>query len=103
MALPPSWSSTSWGGQTSTSFTTRVRRTVAAPSEGVSAEELSARVANGDRFEVRPAAASSDDRSSTPLFYVSPAGVPSMLDRKFKNSAVGQLVVLVAACDGEKR
>ncbi|MBW3643640.1 MAG: cation:proton antiporter, partial [Actinobacteria bacterium] len=46
----------------------------------VSAEELSARVANGDRFEVRPAAASSDDRSSTPLFYVSPAGVPSMLD-----------------------
>lgn len=69
----------------------------------VSAEELSARVANGDRFEVRPAAARSDDRSSTPLFYVSPAGVPSMLDRKFKNSAVGQLVVLVAACDGEKR
>ena len=69
----------------------------------VSAEELSARVANGDRFEVRPAAASGDDRSSTPLFYVSPAGVPSMLGRKFKNSAVGQLVVLVAACDGEKR
>ncbi len=69
----------------------------------VSAEELSARVANGDRFEVRPAAASSDDRSSIPLFYVSPAGVPSMLNRKFKKAAVGQLVVLVAAGDGAKR
>ena len=69
----------------------------------VSAEELSVRVANGDRFEVRPAAGSSDDRGSTPLFHVSPAGVPSMLDRKFKSSVVGQLVVLVAACDDEKR
>ena len=65
------------------------------------AEELSAR-ANGGRFEVWPAAASTDDREAMPLFYISPAGVPSIVDPSFKNPRVGKLVVLVGRGGGER-
>ncbi len=67
----------------------------------IGADELSARAENGERFEVWPATASTDDRRAVPLFYVSPAGIPSVVDRNFKKPQAGQLVVLAAPGGGE--
>ena len=65
----------------------------------LTADELSARSENGGRFEVWSAAAATDDRDATPLFYVSPAGIPSVVDRNFKEPQAGELVVLVGRGD----
>ena len=67
----------------------------------ISAQELSARAANGEHFEVWPAAASTDD-TAMPLFYISSAGIPSIVDRNFKKPAAGHLVVLARPIDGER-
>jgi NhaP-type Na+/H+ or K+/H+ antiporter len=66
----------------------------------ISTDDLCTRVANGERFEVWPAARSSDDGRATPLFHISPTGVPTMLGQKPKAASVGQRVVLVRPCEG---
>ncbi len=65
----------------------------------VSAEELSARLADGETFEVWPAGVSSDGRRPTLLFHISPTGIPTMVDRKFKTPSAGQVVVLIRPND----
>ena len=67
----------------------------------LSAEQLSARVDDGETFDVCPAGMSSDGRRGTVLFHVSPAGVPTMVDRKFKTPSLGQIVVLTRPGHGE--
>ncbi len=60
----------------------------------LTAEQAAARVANGEAFAVRPASSAGEGDEAIPLFHVSPAGVPTMVERRLKPPTTGQLIVL---------